>query len=301
MSIKKPIKAPSDPIDNNQLQYLHYPVLGSPKLDGFRCIVDQEPKTSSMKPWPNLFINEELSNPIYHGLDGEILVGSPTDPDMFHNTSGPVRSIHGKPDFRLFVFDNWTRGDFTYKERWLDNLPEEKGRIVVLEQRLLHSSDEIMAYEAEMIQAGYEGAMIRSMTGRYKQGRCSFRDMNIFKRKPFVECEAIITGYKEGMKNLNESYTDEMGRNVRSSHQANKVPKGTLGSFELKSKLWPSKFTAAMGEGYTDEMKLDLWIQREMYIGKIATVKYQKFGSRDAPRIPSIIKIRPNWDVDEVV
>lgn len=297
MSIKKPIKAPSDPIENNQLEYLRYPIVGSPKLDGFRCIVDEEPKTSSMKPWPNLFIREELSKPLYHGLDGEIVVGDPTDPNMFHNTSGPVRRIGGEPDFRLYVFDNWVGGNYIYKERWLDNLPKAEDRIIVLEQRLLFSPEEVLAYEAEMLSAGYEGAMIRSLQGLYKQGRCSFNDLNIFKRKPFVECEAIITGYKEGMKNLNKSHEDEMGRNVRSSHIANKIPKGTLGSWELKSDLWSAKFTAAMGEGWDDNMKQDLWNHRDEYIGQIATVKYQKFGSRDAPRIPSVIKIRPTWDL----
>jgi DNA ligase-1 len=297
--IKKPIKAPSEPITNKQLSALVYPVVGSPKLDGFRCVVDEEPKTSSMKPWPNLFVREELSNPMYHGLDGELLVGAPNDPNAFHNTSGPLRQIMGKPDFRFYVFDNWINGNYSYKDRWLDNEIEENGRIIVLKQELLISPEEVLAYEANMLKQGYEGAMIRSLHGLYKQGRCSYREMNIFKRKPFVECEAIIVGYKEGMRNLNESHVDEMGRNVRSSHKANKEPKGTLGSWELKSDLWPTSFTAGMGEGWDDGMKLDLWNNRESYIGQIATVKYQKYGSRDAPRIPSVIKIRPTWDVTE--
>jgi DNA ligase-1 len=300
MKIKKPQKAPSDPISDYDLRNIIYPIVGSPKLDGFRCIVDEGPKTSSMKSWPNEHIRNVLSDPRYHGLDGEIIVGSPNDPNVFHNTSGPVRRIQGKPDFRFYVFDNWTQGNYSYKERWVDTVNEfaDDPVIYVLEQRLLNTPEEVLAYEAEMLRTGFEGAMIRSLSGRYKEGRCSFREMNIFKRKPFVECEAVITGFIEGMQNLNESHVDEMGRNVRSSHAANKVPKGTLGSWELKSDLWPAKFTAAMGEGWNDDMKLDLWNHRQEYIGQIATVKYQKYGSRDAPRIPSVIKIRPNWDLE---
>jgi DNA ligase-1 len=302
MGIKRVIKAPSDPINNEQLSSLSYPVVGSAKLDGFRCVIDKEPKTSSMKPWPNLFVREELSNPIYDGLDGELIVGSPfmtnsTD-DVFHRTSGPLRQINGKPDFTFFAFDSWDQGSYTYKERWLDRKIENRGRLVILEQRLLNTPEEVLAYEAEMLNIGYEGCMIRSLTGRYKENRCNFNDKNIFKRKPFTECEAVITGFIEGMQNLNESHVDEMGRNVRSSHAANKVPKGTLGSWELKSELWVNKFTAAMGEGWNDDMKQDLWNHRQEYIGQIATVKYQKYGSRDAPRIPSVIKIRPRWDLD---
>ena len=301
MIIKRPQKAPSDPISDYDLRNIIYPIVGSPKLDGFRCVVDGEPKTSSMKPWPNEHIRNQLSHPRFHGLDGEIIVGEPNDPDVFHNTSGPVRRIQGKPDFKFYVFDNWTQGNYSYKERWVDMIDGfyDHPLICVLEQRLLTSPEEVLAYEAEMLKLGFEGAMIRSLAGRYKEGRCSFREMNIFKRKPFVECEAVITKCIEGLQNLNESHVNEMGRNVRSSHIANKVPKGTLGSFELKSDLWPTKFTAGTGEGYTAEMKQDIWNHRDEYLGQIATVKYQKYGSRDAPRIPSVIKIRPNWDLEK--
>lgn len=300
MSIKRPIKAPSEPITDSQLDGLIYPIVGSPKLDGFRCIVDEEPKTSSLKPWPNDFIRNELSNPIYHGFDGEIVVGNPTDPNVYHNTSGPVRRRDGQPDFKLYVFDRWNAGNYNYKERWLDwmeTIPENLNRIIVLEQRLLNSREEVLAYEKELLEQGFEGAMIRSIDGLYKQGRCSYRDMNIFKRKPFDECEATIIECIEGLQNMNEQKENELGYMRRSSHKANKVPKGTLGAFRVKSKLWPSSFTVGLGEGYTNELKQDIWNRRDEYIGQVATIKYQKYGSRDAPRIPSVIKIRPDWDL----
>jgi len=298
MRIKKPIKAPSDPITNNELRLLKYPIVGSPKLDGFRCIVDGEPLTSSMKPWPNRFIREELSNPMYHGLDGEVIVGNPTDPDVFYNTSGPVRRYDGKPDFFFYVFDNWIVGHLTYQKRWIECPPKSIGRIILLEQRLLHSPEEVLKYEEEMLNDGFEGAMIRSLNGRYKEGRCSFREMNIFKRKPFVECEAEILEVIEGLENLNVPKMNETGNMRRSSHKENKRPKGTLGSFKLRSILWVSPFNASTGEGFTAERKQEIWDRREYYIGQIATVKYQKYGSRDAPRLPNVIKIRPKFDID---
>lgn len=299
MSIKKPQKAPSDPITNEQLHLLNYPIVGSPKLDGFRCTVDDTPLTSSMKLFPNIFLNEVLSDPMYKGLDGEILVGKPNDPDAFHNTSGPIRRINGEPDFNFFVFDNWIDGHHTYEQRWFKEKSyyTELPRVMVLEQKLLKSPDEVLAYELEMLSQGYEGAMIRSLHSLYKEGRCSFRDLNIFKRKPFVECEAIVVGFIEGLQNLNESHMDEMGRNVRSSHKANKVPKGTLGSFVLRSKLWKKDFTAGFGEGYDMSHKQYVWNHRQEFLGLTVTIKYQKYGSREAPRIPNVIKIRPLWDL----
>ncbi len=297
MSIKRPIKAPSEPITDTQLECLHYPIVGSPKLDGFRCVVKDEPKTSSLKPWPNDFIRSELAYARYHGLDGEIVVGDPTDPNAYHNTSGPVRRRDGEPDFKFYVFDRWNEPSLNYADRWLDCKLEEDGRIIVLEQRLLNTPEEVLAYEKELLAIGYEGAMIRAIDGMYKQGRCSFRDLNIFKRKPFDECEATIIECIEGLQNMNEPKENELGYMRRSSHKANKVPKGTLGAFRCKSKLWASSFTVGLGEGYTAELKQEIWNRRDEYIGQIATVKYQKYGSRDAPRIPSVIKIRPDWDL----
>lgn len=298
MGIKRVQKAPSESITNEQLTILSYPIVGSAKIDGFRCIIDHEPKTSSLKEWPNLFIREELSKPEYHGIDGEILIGKPNDPKVFENTSGLVRRIQGKPNFTLYAFDNWIDGNYTYKERWLDRKIENFGRLIVLEQRLLNTPEEVIAYEKEMLDLGFEGCMIRSLTGLYKENRCSFHDKNIFKRKPFVECEAVILKVIEGLENLNEAHMTETGNMRRSSHQENKRPKGTFGSFELKSDLWPKSFHAGTGEGFDAHMKQEIWNRRDEYLGQIATVKYQKYGSRDAPRIPSVIKIRLKWDME---
>lgn len=301
MLVKRPMKAPSDPISDKNLIHLPYPIVGSPKLDGFRCIViDYKPHTSSMKSFPNRFLNEEMSKVEYQGLDGEIVVGTPNDPNAFHNTSGPVRRIDGRPDFKFYVFDDVYGKTHSYEDRWLSRLNEglyrSNDRIVFLEQKILESPEDVIAYEDEMLGMGYEGVMIRSMTGLYKEGRCSFHDLNIFKRKPFVECEATIVGFVEGTQNLNEAKLNEMGQMRRSSHKSNKISKNTLGSFVLKSTLWPSTFRAGLGEGYTQSDKQKVWYRQEEYLGETVTVKYQKYGSRDAPRIPSVVKIRPAFD-----
>lgn len=300
MFIRRPQKAPTDPITDEELNKLIYPLVGSPKLDGFRCtVINGCPTTSSMKPFQNRFICEEFSNyPWLSGLDGEIIVGSPTSPDVFHNTSGPVRRFDGEPDFKFYVFDDFSNKDSSYEERWLlKNDIFDWSRIVVLEQCLLKCPDDVLAYEKEILSLGYEGVMIRSLSERYKEGRCTFRDMNIFKRKPFVECEAVIIGFEEAMENQNEQEVNELGLSKRSHKKENLIPKGTLGAFILKSPLWEKSFSAAPGRGFTADTKLLIWLQRDNYIGLSATVKYQLYGSRERPRMPSVIKLRPLWDL----
>ena len=295
-SIRRPMKAPTDPITDENLSLLNYPLVGSPKLDGFRCLVTDRPYTSSMKSFPNLFTMRELSDPIYRNLDGELIVGDPTDKKVFNNTSGPLRRIYGEPDFRFYVFDSPERVSLTYEDRWLSKLPKNEGRIIVLEQRILRNPDDVLIYEKEMLDSGFEGIMIRSFYGQYKAGRCTYREKNIFKRKPFVDTEGHVIGVFEAMENMNESFLDERGLLKRSKNQENLVPKDTLGSFYVKAKEWPTPFSASLGKGFTDEDKKMLWDNREKCLGMVVTVKYQLYGSLDAPRLPRITKIRPEWD-----
>jgi len=295
MEIKRPQKAPINTITNEQLEKLVYPVAGSPKLDGFRCLITDRACTSTMKSFTNRFVQQELSHSIYAGLDGEIVVGKPNDPDAFHNTSGPIRRFEGEPDFKLYAFDNVCDKTKPYYDRWLSNTPSSSKRVIILEQRILKSSDDVLTYEAEMLKAGYEGAIIRSLTSLYKEGRCTFNEMNIFKRKPFVDIEASIMGVEEAMENCNEKTVNELGLSKRSQNRENKVPKGTLGSFILWSPLWVRPFHAACGEGFTDTIKQKIWDNRQEYLGKTVTVKYQKYGSRKAPRMPKVIKLQ--WDI----
>lgn len=300
MSISRPLKAPTESVTDEQLSRLTYPLVGSPKLDGFRCMVDQGiALTSSMKPFQNRFVQEVMSDPIFSHLDGELLVGEPNSPDAFHNTSGPLRRFDGEPNFKFYVFDDFTFKDMSYHHRWLGrqlDFPHE--RIIVLSQTLLESPEDVIAYEKEMLEKGFEGAMIRSISGRYKEGRATFNEMNIFKRKPFVESEAVIMEILPQMENLNEAFYDERGLLKRSSHQENLVPKDTIGKFILFSRLWKAPFSAAPGKGFDQRKRDKMWKLREQLRGEIVTFKYQKYGSRDAPRMPTVVKFRPVWDLE---
>ena len=55
----------------------------SPKLDGIRCMIqDGVALSRSLKPIRNEFIQSILSNPMFDGLDGEIISGDPTADDF---------------------------------------------------------------------------------------------------------------------------------------------------------------------------------------------------------------------------
>lgn len=284
--MKRPLKAPSLSITDKQLKLLPYPVLGSQKLDGFRCcIVDGVAKTSSMKNIQNTFVFDQLSKKEFTGLDGELIIGPPNSPDVFHNTSGPLRRFDGKPDFIFYVFDRYTTG--AYLDRWYipsRTFPRFSG-IKVLKQTTLLSPQEVIDYTNTCVEEGYEGAMIRTFSGLYKQGRATFKEMNIFKRKPMEDDEALIIGFVEQLTNLNEPTFNELGLTKRSSNQENKSPANTLGSFILHSPKWSEPFNCG-GGCLTHAERKEIWDNQAKYLGKKVTYKFQAYGSIDAPRQP---------------
>ncbi len=172
-----------------------------------------------------------------------------------------------------------------YFNRWLTVDIPEHPRIIKIEQRILNSAAEVILYTKECVDLGYEGAMVRSPIGVYKNGRCTFNETNIFKRKFFLDAEAEIISFVEQMTNLNPKKLNEMGLTSRSSAKSGKVGANTLGSFMLSSSEWPKPFNCGGGEFDHKERK-EIWDNKERYLGKILTYKYQPHGSIDAPRAP---------------
>lgn len=299
----KPMKAPSKPITDDEIKSLleNGPLIGSPKLDGFRGFVDPDENTllsNSRKPFPNKYLQRELSKECYAGLDGELIVGEPSDPKVFNNTSGPLRRHAGEPEFTFYVFDLMLDPKMPYSERQkaleaYAHLPY----VEVLECAYLYTFDDVLYYEEHCLKAGYEGIMLRDPNGVYKFGRATAKEANIFKRKPFDDAEALILAVNEMMENCNEAFTDEMGRSKRSTCQENLVGKNTLGSFDLKSDLWDSPFNCGTMLGVTQEMRQEMWERKDELVGMYITFKYQRYGSIDAPRIPVFLRFRDAWDM----
>ena len=72
--IKKPMLAGT--MKNEAL--LKFPVLASPKLDGFRCLkLDGKCLTRSFKPLGNNFVREWIEANVPDGMDGELMLADP--------------------------------------------------------------------------------------------------------------------------------------------------------------------------------------------------------------------------------
>jgi DNA ligase-1 len=257
-----------------------------------------------MKPLPNASVQERFGIPELEGADAEITVGPPRmmfeGDDVYGRSRGPVMRKVGTDDFRLHVFDRWDSKDsFADRKPTLSRYDGVDG-VDLVEHVLLLNQEDLDAYEARMIELGYEGVMIRSPLGRYKYGESTEREGYLLKLKRFLDAEAIILSVGEQQSNTNEATTNELGYTSRSSSKVGKVGKGTFGYFEVKDLTTGVVFTVGNGPGLTQQMRDDLWAIRDQLPGRYITYTYQGVGTVNAPRLPQFKGFRDPIDMADI-
>jgi DNA ligase-1 len=285
---------------------IRFPVYASYKLDGVRAMVrDGILVSRALKPIRNETVQGLLGSSILEGLDGELAVGSPTHKNLMQITTSGVMSQDGNPDFRYFVFDITNLPSLeTYALRleklysafnnksWTNNI---SNRIILLEQKLIENQQDLDTFEAEALALGYEGVICRDPAGLYKYGRATAKQGWMFKVKRFVDGEARIVRFKEEMHNANEAFVGELGQTKRSSHQDNKIGKGTLGAFECVDLVTGAD--VSVGTGFTAAQRAAFWQRREELIGKLVKYKHFPHGVKDSPRHPVFLGFRDLEDM----
>lgn len=285
---------------NADFTKIQYPVYASPKLDGIRCsIVDGKALSRTLKQIPNKHIYRQLSTTDLNGLDGELIIGSPTSKTCYNESVSGVMRHEGEPAYTYYVFDcHDVSGSFTKRFRELLASWEQWSKfpqICLLEQNLLQNEAEMLAYEAFKVAEGYEGIILRSPEAPYKFGRSTVKEGYLLKVKRFEDSEAKIIGFEEEMYNGNEVEINELGRTKRSSAQAGKVGKNTLGAFHVRDVVSGIEFS--IGTGLTAADRQHFWDNRNDYSGKIVKYKFFAVGVKTAPRHPVFLGMRDAKDM----
>ena len=276
---------------------LVFPVYASPKLDGIRVIIkDGKVLSRNGKPIPNLFIQSLLKT--YHGLDGELIVGHPTHPNVFQLTTSGVMSIEGTPNVRLYVFDCWyAEGgiDIRYNEVLKITQNSPISDIEVVPQIIVNSLEELYKFEEECLAKGYEGVMLRYPNAKYKNGRSTIKEGALLKLKRFSDSEAYVLGMEPLLRNHNEAVKNALGHTERSSHKDNMVADSLLGALHVKDIHTGVEFS--IGSGFTEEQRIDIWNKQISVIGSIVKYKYFEVGVKDKPRFPIFLGFRDKRDI----
>jgi DNA ligase-1 len=243
------------------------------KLDGVRCltVVDYEQRTvtqytrngkvlenfSHVTDYLSGFIDEFGRSFV---LDGEIMSSSFQD---------LMKQVHRKDnvsasDAVLNLFDIIPLVEFKQgisvmgqrrRSQYLknfENIFNDSGFISIVPQRefdLDVFTDEIdfRDHMKEMVEAGYEGVMIKDPDAKYE---CK-RTTGWLKMKPFIEVSLAVTQVEEGT-----------GRNV-----------GKLGALVCEGVDDGKKIVVNVGSGFTDEQRAEFWQAKDTLIEQIVEVR----------------------------
>ena len=75
------------------------------------------------------------------------------------------------------------------------------------------------------------------------------------------------------------------------------MPKGTTGKIIAQDVKSGQIIKIGTGKGLNDELKLDMWLHPDEYVGRIFRYQYQNVGTKDSPRIPSFQGFRDSSDL----
>lgn len=263
------------------LAKVSFPILCSPKLDGIRATIQHKlPWSRNKKVIPNAYVQSLFRD--FEDYDGELIVGDPTDKNCFNKTTSGVMSRDGEPDVKLYVFDHMANMRDTYINRKKLLIPSDK--VVVVEQRFIENMEQLLAFENEQLELGYEGIMGRSLHGHYKEGRSTTREGILMKLKRFLDGEAIIMRVVELLHNANEAKMGSNGYMERSSHKENMIPMGRMGMLEVRDIKTGVEF--GVGTGFDDDARDWFWRYRNEVIGRVIRYKFFPIGVKDKPRFP---------------
>jgi DNA ligase 1 len=291
------------------INLVKFPVLATQKLDGIRAlIVGGKLVSRSFKPIPNVFIRETLEKILPEGIDGEIMINNTNG--NFNEVSSGVMNRKGEPDFTYYAFD-YVKDDLDkpYTERindlktWFNELDLQvlgtnyKKHIFLLEPTEITNIAELSSYEAEMLNLGFEGVMIRQPDSRYKCGRSTLKEGILLKIKQFIDSEAVILGFEERRHNTNEQEEDAFGNAKRSTKKEGMVGADTLGNIKVRDVNTEIEFE--IGTGFDDQLRKQIWENRNTYLNQIVKYKSQPCGAKDKPRFPVFLGFRHQDDMGD--
>lgn len=259
---------------------ISFPAYVQKKYDGIRCIAykkGQEIVLESRKgiPFQNFDQLRAQLNAIYEHLpatfyfDGELY----TDRVDFETLSGLVRLTEKKLkqgdvekinqiEYHIYDYIDTAQLEATYQTRhqFLDRLLNDHTNLTLLKRvdtEVVNRLEEIKEKHDRYVQQGYEGIMIREMSGVYEVQK---RSKYLQKYKEFFEEEFKIVGFHEGTGDMKGCVIWDCEN--REGKIFAVVPKGTF------------------------ETKREYFKNGSKYVNKMLTVIYQELTADGVPRFP---------------
>jgi len=311
MKMFKPMLAPNDTIE---IDSIYYPLFSSYKLDGIRCIfIDGQMLSRSLKPIVNKQLQDKfegvkeftketgciLDGELYgHGLSFQQITSFVMTEDF---NSIRSQKKHGKiltlPDELMFycfdvITDKNFMEPFIYRQNKIEALETLMfpNLIKKVNQKEVSSADEVTKHFDEALKEGYEGLILKSFHGEYKQGRGTLREGLIYKVKPYrtFDGQIIDVVQSTAVNEDAEKTVNELGNSCTSRKKGDRHLIDMACAFKVKYEDKEVKVSLAM----TEDEKKEVWLNRENYINKWIEYKGMLIGAKDVPRHPVMLRFR---------
>ena len=250
---------------------IKYPCSVSPKLDGVRCIArvkDGEVTFTSRggKEYP---VSDKLKSEllIFSGstgcteFDGELYIHGVS----LQNIVSAVKKPNDlTPDLSFWIFD--VPSDLIWEERekviynlWEESLVcMETPHICVVGNQRVEREESARKIMDKMIEIGFEGLMLRNLTGKYEWNN---RSRDLQKWKDFQDVEAKVESFEED----------------------------ALGEAVYWLRLQNGKLFKAKPRGHHKERTVK---NADSYLGNWVTVRFQQYTDGGIPQFPVIVGFR---------
>jgi DNA ligase 1 len=301
---------------------LVFPAIAQPKIDGVRGLNLTGKLTGrSLEPFGNKYATRFFSHPEFKGFDGELAAAHECDPALCRTTTSALATHEGEPFLLWWLFDYVTEetARLRYAERYESLVHRVQELLIrpmtarraqhlrVVPSTVVHTLDELTAYDEWCLEQGYEGTIVRNPSRGYKYGRSTPTEGGLLRIKQFVDFEFRITKIIEGESNQNEATINALGLTERSTHQANMVPNGMVGALEgtvigvVKDGgriLFDDGAPVRVGAGRMNHSDRKLFFERpELILGQIGKAKTFPRGIKDKLRFPTFQTLRMKEDL----
>ena len=117
------------------------------------------------------------------------------------------------------------------------------------------------------------------------------------KRGQLRNGDAEIVGFTERFSNQNEAKINELGYQKRSTSKDGLLPRGDLGSLQVRDIDTGFEFSIGTGVGLNDALRSEVWKNQEHYLGMVVRYEWFAYGNYDKPRFPKFICFRASEDL----
>ena len=264
-------------------KHLNWPIYGQKKLDGVRCFAKRvsETEMTYMSRSGKFYHTLDHLTPLFLEsievgdiVDGEVYIHGETFQEIIRR----VKKL--RPESITLQFNSY---DFLpVNDREMDQMTrlatlesifgktgEEKyPEILVTGTVILESEKQLQEYHDKYVMEGFEGIMLRNFHGKYlfSDGKGP-RSNDLQKYKEFIDDEFEIVGAVEADEGMHKGCVKFIC-DARNGETFTSYPKGTL------------------------EERRQMFIDREKYIGKELTVRYQATSENGTPTFNVGIAVR---------